>query len=79
MYTSEWCDASVVRQRNDNPRPQVKGDRSALQIFKMAHPTDQCLKTYKYSFKSDILANKVAFISGGGSGICFRITEIYMR
>ncbi|EDV20656.1 Peroxisomal 2,4-dienoyl-CoA reductase [Trichoplax sp. H2] len=45
----------------------------------MAHETDQCLKNYKYYFKSDILANKVAFISGGGSGICFRITEIYMR
>lgn len=40
---------------------------------------DICLKEYHYQFQKDILKGKVAFISGGGSGIGFRIAEILMR
>ncbi|XP_032086487.1 peroxisomal 2,4-dienoyl-CoA reductase isoform X4 [Thamnophis elegans] len=41
--------------------------------------TDDCLPEYSYLFKPDILQGKVAFITGGGSGIGFRIAEILMR
>ncbi|XP_059834844.1 peroxisomal 2,4-dienoyl-CoA reductase [(3E)-enoyl-CoA-producing] [Hypanus sabinus] len=41
--------------------------------------TDDCLVNYSYIFSSDILKDKVAFITGGGSGIGFRIAEILMR
>ncbi|XP_038066166.1 peroxisomal 2,4-dienoyl-CoA reductase-like isoform X1 [Patiria miniata] len=46
----------------------------------MASPdVDVCLTSYDYVFKPDILTGKVAFITGGGSGICFTIAEIFMR
>nr|XP_060642218.1 peroxisomal 2,4-dienoyl-CoA reductase [(3E)-enoyl-CoA-producing] isoform X3 [Anolis sagrei ordinatus] len=41
--------------------------------------TDDCLQEYTYLFNPDILKGKVAFITGGGSGIGFRIAEILMR
>ncbi|KAL8175154.1 UNVERIFIED_CONTAM: Peroxisomal 2,4-dienoyl-CoA reductase [Gekko kuhli] len=41
--------------------------------------TDDCLQEYCYLFSPDILKGKVAFITGGGSGIGFRIAEILMR
>ncbi|KAM3826705.1 peroxisomal 2,4-dienoyl-CoA reductase [(3E)-enoyl-CoA-producing] isoform 2-T3 [Vipera latastei] len=41
--------------------------------------TDDCLPEYSYIFQPDILKGKVAFITGGGSGIGFRVTEILMR
>lgn len=41
--------------------------------------SDDCLLNYSYIFSPDILKNKVAFITGGGSGIGFRIAEILMR
>ncbi|XP_063171133.1 peroxisomal 2,4-dienoyl-CoA reductase [(3E)-enoyl-CoA-producing] isoform X2 [Candoia aspera] len=41
--------------------------------------TDDCLQEYSYLFNPDILKGKVAFITGGGSGIGFRIAEILMR
>ena len=40
---------------------------------------DYPLKDYKYRYCSDLLAEKVAFVSGGGSGIGFRIAELLMR
>ena len=40
---------------------------------------DYCLKEYNYLFKPDLLEGKVAFVTGGGSGIGFRITELLMR
>ncbi|KAK3751496.1 hypothetical protein RRG08_030521 [Elysia crispata] len=40
---------------------------------------EKCLESYKHSFREDILSGKVAFITGGGSGICFTIAEIFMR
>ena len=43
------------------------------------HHEDYCLQDYKYLYSPDILQGKVAFITGGGSGIGFRIAEIFMR
>ena len=40
---------------------------------------DSCLKDYKYVFNPQLLKGKVAFVTGGGSGIGFRITELFMR
>lgn len=40
---------------------------------------DYCLEEYRYLYSPDILRGKVAFITGGGSGIGFRIAEIFMR
>ncbi|XP_059165359.1 peroxisomal 2,4-dienoyl-CoA reductase [(3E)-enoyl-CoA-producing]-like [Physella acuta] len=40
---------------------------------------EKCIKDYQYSFRKDLLRNKIAFITGGGSGICFTIAEIFMR
>lgn len=42
-------------------------------------PEETCHESYQYSFRNDILCGKVAFITGGGSGICFTIAEIFMR
>lgn len=37
------------------------------------------LTDYKYVFQKDIFKGKVAFVTGGGTGIGFTITEILMR
>nr|XP_039249035.1 peroxisomal 2,4-dienoyl-CoA reductase-like [Styela clava] len=42
-------------------------------------PSDDCLPSYEYVFKQDLLKGQVAFITGGGSGIGFRIAEVFMR
>ncbi|XP_033108711.1 peroxisomal 2,4-dienoyl-CoA reductase-like [Anneissia japonica] len=40
---------------------------------------DVCLDKYTYIFNPSLLQGKVAFITGGGSGICFTVAEILMR
>ena len=48
----------------------------------MAHESDHddyCLEQYKYQYQPDLLRGKVAFITGGGSGIGFRMAELLMR
>lgn len=44
-----------------------------------AEDYDVCLKGYEYQFRKDLLKGRVAFITGGGSGIGFRIAEVFMR
>ncbi|XP_069011887.1 peroxisomal 2,4-dienoyl-CoA reductase [(3E)-enoyl-CoA-producing] isoform X3 [Embiotoca jacksoni] len=41
--------------------------------------TDDCLTSYTHIYSPDLLKDQVAFITGGGSGIGFRIAEIFMR
>lgn len=52
-------------------------------LFKMADELLEadiaCLDHYDYFFRPDLLSGKVAFITGGGSGIGFTITEVFMR
>ena len=40
---------------------------------------DYCLQSYSYRFSPTLLQGRVAFITGGGSGIGFRIAELFMR
>ncbi|XP_030813756.1 peroxisomal 2,4-dienoyl-CoA reductase isoform X1 [Camarhynchus parvulus] len=40
---------------------------------------DECLPQYRHLLCPDLLQGQVAFITGGGSGIGFRIAEIFMR
>ena len=40
---------------------------------------DYCLEQYKHQFQADLLQGRVAFITGGGSGIGFRMAELLMR
>ncbi|KAM5152953.1 peroxisomal 2,4-dienoyl-CoA reductase [(3E)-enoyl-CoA-producing] isoform 1-T1 [Mantella aurantiaca] len=41
--------------------------------------SDDCLPAYTYLYSPALLQGRVAFITGGGSGIGFRIAEIFMR
>ncbi|KAM4025334.1 peroxisomal 2,4-dienoyl-CoA reductase [(3E)-enoyl-CoA-producing] isoform 2-T2 [Anomaloglossus baeobatrachus] len=41
--------------------------------------SDDCLPAYTYLYSPTLLQGRVAFITGGGSGIGFRIAEIFMR
>ncbi|KAJ8245791.1 hypothetical protein GJAV_G00260360 [Gymnothorax javanicus] len=41
--------------------------------------TDDCLTSYTYIYSPDLLKDQVAFITGGGSGIGFRIADVLMR
>ncbi|KAG9349891.1 hypothetical protein JZ751_026244 [Albula glossodonta] len=41
--------------------------------------SDDCMTSYTYIYSPDLLKDNVAFITGGGSGIGFRIAEVFMR
>uniref|UniRef100_A0AAJ7X6F0 Peroxisomal 2,4-dienoyl-CoA reductase [(3E)-enoyl-CoA-producing] n=1 Tax=Petromyzon marinus TaxID=7757 RepID=A0AAJ7X6F0_PETMA len=41
--------------------------------------TDDCLLSYTHLYSPTLLKGRVAFITGGGSGIGFRIAELFMR
>lgn len=41
--------------------------------------TDDVMSTYTHIYSADLLSDQVAFITGGGSGIGFRIAEVLMR
>ncbi|XP_026880580.1 peroxisomal 2,4-dienoyl-CoA reductase isoform X1 [Electrophorus electricus] len=41
--------------------------------------TDDCLTSYKHIYCPELLRDQVAFITGGGTGIGFRIAEVLMR
>ncbi|XP_066545617.1 peroxisomal 2,4-dienoyl-CoA reductase [(3E)-enoyl-CoA-producing] isoform X1 [Amia ocellicauda] len=41
--------------------------------------TDDCLASYTHLYSPDLLKDNVAFVTGGGSGIGFRIAEVLMR
>ncbi|XP_028845120.1 peroxisomal 2,4-dienoyl-CoA reductase [(3E)-enoyl-CoA-producing] isoform X2 [Denticeps clupeoides] len=41
--------------------------------------TDDCMDSYTHIYCPDLLKDQVAFITGGGSGIGFRIAEVFMR
>ncbi|CAH2307548.1 Hypothetical predicted protein [Pelobates cultripes] len=64
--------------------------RSGIPLSAMSQPptldqppadvlTDDCLPEYSYMYSPTLLSGRVAFITGGGSGIGFRIAEIFMR
>lgn len=40
---------------------------------------EKCIDGYKYIFNKDLLKGQVAFVTGGGTGIGFTITEVLMR
>ncbi|XP_063961534.1 peroxisomal 2,4-dienoyl-CoA reductase [(3E)-enoyl-CoA-producing]-like [Lytechinus pictus] len=40
---------------------------------------DKCMKAYNHVFNPSLFKGQVAFITGGGSGICFTIAEVLMR
>ncbi|XP_056153404.1 peroxisomal 2,4-dienoyl-CoA reductase [(3E)-enoyl-CoA-producing] isoform X2 [Lampris incognitus] len=41
--------------------------------------TDDCMTSYTHIYSPDLLQDQVAFITGGGSGIGLRISEVLMR
>merc|ERR1719457_95517 len=70
-----------IRRQSFNNLRTVQNSRSMSCKRDLNNETegDDCLPHYNYFFNPNLLKDKVAFITGGGSGIGFRITELFMR
>ncbi|XP_074742065.1 peroxisomal 2,4-dienoyl-CoA reductase [(3E)-enoyl-CoA-producing] isoform X2 [Strix uralensis] len=77
------CAGRAGRARPSFPAAPAAGSAAMAEAAAARAPpdldTDDCLREYRHLFSPDILAGRVAFITGGGSGIGFRIAEIFMR
>lgn len=56
-----------------------RDDRNALAGHSEPEHDDFCLHDYRTLFDPSVLSGKVALVTGGGSGIGFRVTELLMR
>jgi len=67
--TSSLCQMNTLSRRS----------MSCVRDLENETTGDECLSTYKYFYNPELLKDQVAFVTGGGSGIGFRITELLMR
>lgn len=59
--------------------PQALPSCSTPESMASSDHDDYCLDQYHYGYQRNLLAGKVAVVTGGGSGIGFRIAELFMR
>ena len=65
--------------RGNNSISVAEGLKLLLNNMAQEGHDDYCLQSYSYRFSPTLLEGRVAFITGGGSGIGFRIAELFMR
>ncbi|RXN01668.1 Exportin-6, partial [Acipenser ruthenus] len=74
---------NLLRCMSSGPAIAMHSVRLTLAMAEQQPPqdvdADECLSSYTYIYSPDLLKDKVAFITGGGSGIGFRIAEVLMR